>query len=385
MQGSNTGGAIARFIDKNSTGCTISTGGIIACSSDVNLKKNIQDLNYDLDTLMALRPVDFNWNSQDDSAPKSLGFIAQEVQKVMPELVTTDPNTGYEELNTIGMIPVITKSVQELNLNLDAIAGTVTPLTGSASESFMTAFFANIEKVIGGWLADASNGISNIFAGSITVQNEICINQTCVNEAQLKEMLANVGSAPSPSQGEGGGEVAGGGGNSTPNPNAPVITLTGTTPMNINVGDTYTDQGATATDSNGDSISVITTGSVDTTTAGTYTINYNATDSAGNQATQVTRTVIVNGSTPPPADTTPPVITLNGDSTINLNVGDTYTEQGATATDNVDTNVAVIISGSVDTSTAGTYTVDYDATDAAGNHAIEVVRTVIVSAVGGGN
>ncbi|MEJ0021751.1 MAG: immunoglobulin-like domain-containing protein [Candidatus Doudnabacteria bacterium] len=78
-------------------------------------------------------------------------------------------------------------------------------------------------------------------------------------------------------------------------------------------------------------------------------------------------------------DTTAPVIILIGDPTINLNVGDTYIEQGATATDDVDSSVAVVVSGTVDTSTAGTYIIHYNATDAADNPATEVTRTINVA------
>ncbi len=83
-------------------------------------------------------------------------------------------------------------------------------------------------------------------------------------------------------------------------------------------------------------------------------------------------------------DTTAPTITLNGGSTINLNVGDVYTEQGATATDDLDGDITanIVIGGDVvDTNTAGTYLVTYDVSDAAGNAATQVVRTVnVVSA-----
>lgn len=80
-------------------------------------------------------------------------------------------------------------------------------------------------------------------------------------------------------------------------------------------------------------------------------------------------------------DTIAPVITLNGASTINVNVGGTYTELGATATDNVDGDLtsSIIIGGdTVDTNTLGTYTITYNVSDAAGNPAVEVIRTVNV-------
>jgi flagellin-like hook-associated protein FlgL len=57
-------------------------------------------------------------------------------------------------------------------------------------------------------------------------------------------------------------------------------------------------------------------------------------------------------------------------------------ESGATASDAVEGTVTVIPSGAVDTSTAGTYTVTYNAGDANGNAATPATRTVVVSAVG---
>jgi hypothetical protein len=80
-------------------------------------------------------------------------------------------------------------------------------------------------------------------------------------------------------------------------------------------------------------------------------------------------------------DTTPPVITLNGLAQIELDIGDTYTEQGATATDNQDLDVIsamIEINGTVDTTKEGTYTITYDVEDLSFNAAPQVVRTVIV-------
>lgn len=81
------------------------------------------------------------------------------------------------------------------------------------------------------------------------------------------------------------------------------------------------------------------------------------------------------------ADDVAPVITLTGDATINLVEGDTYTEQGATWTDNVDGSGAATVGGdTVDANTVGSYVVTYDYTDAAGNAATQVTRTVNVTA-----
>jgi len=80
-------------------------------------------------------------------------------------------------------------------------------------------------------------------------------------------------------------------------------------------------------------------------------------------------------------DTVKPIITRNGAATINLTVGDAYTELGATATDNVDGNItsSIVTTGTVNTNSAGTYTRNYNVSDAAGNAADQVSRTIIVS------
>jgi len=69
---------------------------------------------------------------------------------------------------------------------------------------------------------------------------------------------------------------------------------------------------------------VIDASSVDTTVPGDYTVTYDVSDSSGNAATTVTRTVTVQ-------DTTPPVITLVGDDPQVIIAGDPYTELGAAA------------------------------------------------------
>jgi hypothetical protein len=81
-----------------------------------------------------------------------------------------------------------------------------------------------------------------------------------------------------------------------------------------------------------------------------------------------------------PADTTKPVITLQGETTVTLTVGETYRDAGATASDDRDGNITDDITtvSDVNTSQAGTYHVTYTASDDAGNAADAVVRTVTV-------
>jgi hypothetical protein len=73
---------------------------------------------------------------------------------------------------------------------------------------------------------------------------------------------------------------------------APLISITGDNPASVVLGTVYSDAGATANDDEDGAVSVSTSGTVDHTTAGTYTITYTASDAAGNAAT-ANRTVNV--------------------------------------------------------------------------------------------
>jgi PKD repeat protein len=80
-------------------------------------------------------------------------------------------------------------------------------------------------------------------------------------------------------------------------------------------------------------------------------------------------------------DITPPLITLRGSNPVTIEIGSVYNDSGATAFDAVDGNLtgSIIATPNVNTSYSGTYTVKYNVMDNAGNKAVEVIRTVIVT------
>jgi autotransporter-associated beta strand protein len=77
-------------------------------------------------------------------------------------------------------------------------------------------------------------------------------------------------------------------------------------------------------------------------------------------------------------DTTKPVITLIGATSVNVAYGASYTDLGATVTDNRDAEHSINGVGSVNTLVPGSYTITFNATDAASNVANTVTRTVVV-------
>ncbi len=158
------------------------------------------------------------------------------------------------------------------------------------------------------------------------------------------------------------------------NGNGVVVTISGNNTINLTKDSLYTDAGATATSAVDGSVTVTSTGSVDTSTTGTYIIEYTATDSTG-QSTTVTRTVNVTADN---SDTTVPVLTILGDNPVSIDQDNPYVDAGAIATDNVDTVLHISnTASSVNTAVVGRYDVRYYTTDAAGNSATSI-RTVYV-------
>ena len=143
--------------------------------------------------------------------------------------------------------------------------------------------------------------------------------------------------------------------------------------MSVIEGSDYTDAGATCLDDIDGTIPVITNNPVDVKTAGSYDITYNCSDSAGNKAPQVVRTVDVNNA--------PPILHIVGSSDVTINLGSLYLDQGATCIDETDGNIAATVVNYVNTSVMGTYNVTYSCTDSGGISASPIVRMVTVYGV----
>lgn len=154
---------------------------------------------------------------------------------------------------------------------------------------------------------------------------------------------------------------------------SPVITLNGSIDTNINIGQEYVEEGFVAIDDCDGDITdkVVVSGSIDITKPGKYILEYKVSDSYGNECV-INRNVIV-------ADFEAPIITLNGERNKYIKLGTEYVDEGFSAIDNVEGDVSakVEVSGSVDTSKIGLYSITYTVSDGSGNSAV-VKREVYV-------
>jgi hypothetical protein len=145
---------------------------------------------------------------------------------------------------------------------------------------------------------------------------------------------------------------------------APVITLGGANSVTVECHTSFTDPGATASDSCDTAVPVTASGGVNVNVPGTYTITYTATDDSGNAAAAVTRTVTV-------VDTTAPVISCPANIVVTLPANSTAVSMpvsfNVTADDSCGTAAINTSRASGASFPVGTTTVNVTATDQAGN------------------
>jgi len=112
------------------------TSGTYTALSDVNKKKDFEDSTVGLDAVMQLKPKTYRMLKDADDAPKHLGFIAQEIEHIIPEayVESTSVDAGGIETTFIGLtdrpfIAALTKAVQEQQATIESQAAAITDLT----------------------------------------------------------------------------------------------------------------------------------------------------------------------------------------------------------------------------------------------------------------
>lgn len=196
---STVGSGDALCIDPISNVVSRDSSGACAVSSQ-RFKHDIISLQLNaLDTVNALRSVTFKYNGTDKIRT---GFIAEEVEQVNKDYVVYEADgVTPHGVYYLDMIPLLVKSIQELDLK-------ITPIT-----SLDIANPNSLGALIKQFLANTQNTILDLYAQIIHADRvetkQLCIGQTCVDENQLKQLLQ-----------QGGGSS---GGTPIVNPNPPVV------------------------------------------------------------------------------------------------------------------------------------------------------------------
>jgi hypothetical protein len=100
--------------------------------SDSRLKTDVRELDGALAQVLALRSVSYRFDPKSDPtirfpSGKQLGFVAQELQRVLPEAVSADPN-GHLSVAYDTVVPVLVRALQEQQRTIDGLAADVAKL-----------------------------------------------------------------------------------------------------------------------------------------------------------------------------------------------------------------------------------------------------------------
>jgi len=97
----------------------VTIAGTLSENSDIRLKENISPLSNVLDKFNSIQPVYFDFkDKQSHPAGKHIGFIAQEIEKPFPELISSD-SKGFLSVEYQNMTAVLFQAVKEQQLQVD--------------------------------------------------------------------------------------------------------------------------------------------------------------------------------------------------------------------------------------------------------------------------
>jgi len=117
--------AFTQVLALDSSG-NLSATGTVTASSDVSLKDNITTIPNALDKVLEMRGVEYDRNDLDGK--HQIGVIAQEIEKVIPELVFQDEDTGLKSVSYGNITAVLIEAIKELKKENDALSARIQSL-----------------------------------------------------------------------------------------------------------------------------------------------------------------------------------------------------------------------------------------------------------------
>jgi hypothetical protein len=162
------------------TGSVYSNGGTLTNTipSDMRLKNTVNPLGYGLAEILKLQPKSFYYNDDTNHQRLQYGFIAQEVQQIMPDVVRPIGNgSDMLGLETNGIYVAGIKAIQELDLQVNDLS------------SLDTTSATSLGSLIKSFLADVTNGISSIYANTFNAKEKICVDGECLTKDDIHYLL----------------------------------------------------------------------------------------------------------------------------------------------------------------------------------------------------
>lgn len=132
----NPGGSVDTAVFNTNNIAFIAAGtGVYSNVSDMRVKTNVKIINDGLEKVMAMRPVSYDFHTsrtlrdgvvtfnKNDKTIKTIGFLAQELAKVVPEavIIPKDPANELYNVSYATVVPVLTKAIQEQQAEIEVL------------------------------------------------------------------------------------------------------------------------------------------------------------------------------------------------------------------------------------------------------------------------
>jgi hypothetical protein len=139
LSSSLTSGTTGNYLCINTTTYEVTSGNTCSASSE-RFKENVLPVEYGLSTVNALRPVTFTYKkSADPDGRVRIGFIAEEVQDLIPELVNLDKDGLPESVDYAKLTPILVKAIQDQQLQILALQSAASSTSASIFSASSTA------------------------------------------------------------------------------------------------------------------------------------------------------------------------------------------------------------------------------------------------------
>ena len=119
----NQSGAVLGFFN-GSNEATLTSAGVWTNASDISIKKDIKEIVYGLNEVLQLKPKSYKMIEDDI---EQIGFIAQDVEEILPELVSTSEK-GMKGLSYGNLTAVLVKAIQEQQTLIQELSAKVSAL-----------------------------------------------------------------------------------------------------------------------------------------------------------------------------------------------------------------------------------------------------------------
>jgi hypothetical protein len=193
--------------------------GNITVSSDERLKDIQSNFNRGLSDILDINPILYKWKGTTgyDTENTYAGFSAQNVKLSIPEAVGTDSSgmltlsdrpilatlvNAMKELNTVVNTKVATttqvfatttvfQTIEAPEIDMAVVASTTANILAS-SDSFIGGLFDAFIKRLSNFgivIADSYTRVTNLFVGTIHIEDKLCVDEVCISKDQLKAMI----------------------------------------------------------------------------------------------------------------------------------------------------------------------------------------------------